>query len=253
MKITISPDRDTNGAAAAAFGAARIREAIKKRGGANIIVATGASQFELLKALVDEPDIAWDCVTGFHLDEYVGLPITHPASFRGFLWQRFHRLLPLPLRNFHYVAGDGDPAAECQRLGALIRQFPIDVCFAGIGENAHLAFNDPPANFETREPYLIVKLDDDCRRQQFGEGWFPTMEDVPTHAISMSIQQILASRTIIITAPDRRKARAVQLALEGPVTNFVPSSILQRHADTHVYLDPASATELKRPPATASR
>lgn len=252
MKITVSPNRVSNGAAAAAFGAARLREVLRARGSANIIVATGASQFEMLDALVAEPDIAWNRVTAFHLDEYVGLPITHPASFRDYLWKRFHQRLPQPLRAFHYIAGDEDPAAECERLGALIRQFPIDLCFAGIGENAHLAFNDPPADFETRKPYLVVKLDAQCRWQQFGEGWFPTLEEVPTQAISMSIQQIMASKTIIITAPDERKANAVKRSLEGPVTNLVPSSILQQHADTHVFLDPASAAQLTRQPTAAA-
>jgi glucosamine-6-phosphate deaminase len=246
LKITVSPDRVANGAAAAALGASLIRETIKARGTANIIVATGASQFELLNALVGEKDLAWDRVTAFHLDEYVGLPITHPASFRAYLWERFHRRLPLPLRALHYISGEGDPAKECERVGALIKQHPIDVCFAGVGENAHLAFNDPPADFTTKQPYLVVNLDDACRRQQFGEGWFPSFDAVPKQAISMSIQQILASRTILITAPDRRKAAAIRDSLEGPVTDKVPSSILQRHEDTHVFLDPASAALLSR-------
>jgi len=244
LKTIISPDRIANGAAAAALGASLIRETIKARGAANIIVATGASQFEMLNALVEEKNIAWDRVTAFHLDEYVGLPITHPASFRAYLWERFHRRLPLPLRALHYISGEGDPAKECERVGALIKQHPIDVCFAGVGENAHLAFNDPPADFTTKQPYLVVNLDEACRRQQFGEGWFPSLDAVPRQAISMSIQQILASRTIIITAPDQRKAAAVRDSLEGAVTNKVPSSILQRHADTHVFLDPASAALL---------
>ncbi|HVU24173.1 MAG TPA: glucosamine-6-phosphate deaminase [Opitutus sp.] len=252
MKITVSADRTRSGAAAARLGAAGIRAAIEARGAANIIVATGASQFETLDALVGEADIAWDRVTAFHLDEYVGLPITHPASFRAYLWKRFHQRLPRPLRAFHYIAGDADPAAECRRISALIAQSPVDVCFAGIGENGHLAFNDPPADFETREPYLVVNLDAACRRQQFGEGWFPTLDAVPGQAISMSIRQILASRTIIITAPDERKAVAVQRSLEGPVTNQVPSSILQQHADTHVFLDPASASRLQRHPRETS-
>jgi glucosamine-6-phosphate deaminase len=246
LKTIISPDRIANGAAAAALGASLIRETIKARGAANIIVATGASQFEMLNALVEEKNIAWDRVTAFHLDEYVGLPITHPASFRAYLWERFHRRLPLPLRALHYISGEGDPAKECERVGALIKQHPIDVCFAGVGENAHLAFNDPPADFTTKQPYLVVNLDEACRRQQFGEGWFPSLDAVPSQAISMSIQQILASRTIIITAPDQRKAAAVRDSLEGAVTNKVPSSILQRHADTHVFLDPASASLLAR-------
>ncbi len=244
MKTIVSSTRIKNGAAAAAFGAKRIRAAIAARGSANIIVATGASQFEMLAELVRQPGIAWEKVTAFHLDEYVGVPITHPASFRAYLWERFHRRLARPLRAFHYIAGDGDPRAECRRLGALIKRHPIDVCFAGIGENAHLAFNDPPADFRTKEPYLVVKLDAACRRQQFGEGWFKSLAAVPARAISMSIRQILAARTIIITAPDRRKAAAVQASLEGPVTNTVPSSILQRHRDTHVFLDRASASLL---------
>lgn len=252
VRIIVSPTRIKNGATAAAFGAARIRAALRARGEANVIVATGASQFELLAALVKEPGIAWDRVTAFHLDEYVGLPITHPASFRAYLWERFHRRLPRPLRAFHYIAADGDPQKECRRLNALIKQHPIDVCFAGIGENAHLAFNDPPADFATKQPYLVVNLDEDCRRQQYGEGWFKTFAAVPKQAISMSIRQILASRTVIITAPDKRKAAAVQRSLEGPVTNVVPSSILQRHADTHIFLDRHSAALLSgrhRPPS----
>jgi glucosamine-6-phosphate deaminase len=246
LKTVISPSRAANGVAAAALGAERIRETLKARGAASIIVATGASQFELIDALVEAPDIAWERVTAFHLDEYVGVPITHPASFRAYLWERFQRRLPRPLRAFHYIDGEGDAAAECARLAALIKPHRIDVCFAGIGENAHLAFNDPPADFKTTEPYLVVNLDQACRRQQYGEGWFPSLDAVPTQAISMSIQQILSSRTIIITAPDERKAAAVRDSLEGPVTNQVPSSILQRHADTHIFLDAASAGLLAR-------
>ena len=244
LKKQIFPNRAANGAAAAKLGAARIRETLKARGAANIIVATGASQFELLEALVAEPDIAWERITAFHLDEYVGVPITHPASFRAYLWERFQRRLPRPLRAFHYIDGEGDAAVECVRLAALIKPHPIDVCFAGIGENAHLAFNDPPADFDTTQPYLVVNLDDACRRQQYGEGWFPSFDAVPKQAISMSIQQIMSSRTIIIPAPDERKAQAVRDSLEGPVTNRVPSSILQRHADTHIFLDTASAALL---------
>ena len=176
-----------------------------------------------------EPDIAWNRVTGFHLDEYVGLPIAHPASFRGYLWQRFVSRLPLPLAAFHFLDGEGDPQAECRRVGEIIRRHPIDVAFVGIGENGHLAFNDPPADFETEEPYLVVELDDACRRQQLGEGWFPTFDDVPQQAISMSVRQIMKSRAIICTVPDERKAEAVRNAVEGEVTPQVPASILQRH------------------------
>ncbi len=246
IKIEISPDKVIAGEVAARHGARLIREALAANGYANIIVATGASQFEMLKALIKE-DIAWEKVTCFHLDEYIGLPITHPASFRAYLWERFQRELPRPLRAFHYVAGDAaDPKAECDRLGALIAQSPIDVCFAGIGENAHLAFNDPPADFDTEAAYVVVDLDEACRQQQFGEGWFPTFDDVPKQAISMGIRQILKSRAIILSVPDARKAKAVQGSLEGPVTNLVPSSILQQHADTTIYLDPDSASLLKK-------
>ncbi len=252
MNLTVALDRLECGGAAAAFGATRLRDVLKARGEANLIVATGASQFETLAALVKEPDIAWDRVTAFHLDEYVGLPISHAASFRAYLWERFHRLLPRPLRAFHYVGGDDDPERECDRLGALIAQHPIDVCFAGIGENAHLAFNDPPADFDTERPYIVVELDEACRRQQFGEGWFASFDAVPRQAISMSIRQVMKSRTIVIAAPDARKARAVRDALEGPVTNTVPSSILQRHADTHFFLDPPSAALLSRSGANRS-
>jgi glucosamine-6-phosphate deaminase len=247
IDMVISADREKTGKSAAVRGAAAIRATIAARGAANIIVATGASQLQMLEALIAEPGIAWEHVTAFHLDEYVGLPITHPASFRKYLWERFHRQLPFPLRAFHYVAGDAaDPARECARLGAVIRDHPIDVCFAGIGENAHLAFNDPPADFDTEEPYLVVNLDEACRRQQLGEGWFPDFDAVPRQAISMSIRHIMKSRVIIITAPDERKARAVRDSIEGPVTNTVPSSILQRHAHVSLFLDRPAASLLKR-------
>jgi glucosamine-6-phosphate deaminase len=245
MHISIMPDKLQMGKAAATAGAKLIREAIAARGDANIIVATGASQFEMLAALAAEPDVAWHRVTGFHLDEYVGLSITHPASFRGYLWQRFVSRLPLPLRDFHYLDGEHDPQAECRRVGNLIRQHPIDVAFVGIGENGHLAFNDPPANFETEEPYLVVELDEACRRQQLGEGWFPTFVDVPRQAISMSVRQILKSRAIICTVPDERKAAAVRGAVEGEITPQVPASILQRHGRATIYLDPLAASQLQ--------
>lgn len=246
MKILISASREINGQTAAAFGANRLREVLAQRGEANLIVATGASQFEMLEAFLQETGIAWDKVTFFHLDEYVGVPVTHPASFRKYLWERFHSKLPVPARGFHYVVGDANPAAECERLGKLITQHPIDICFAGIGENAHLAFNDPPADFATETPYLVVNLDDACRQQQLGEGWFPTINDVPKQAISMSIRQIMKSQTIIITAPDERKAKAVRDSVEGAVTNLIPSSILQEHADTHLFLDTSSASLLSK-------
>ena len=244
MKITISTDRETSGREAALLGADLLRQALQGGREASIILATGASQFAMMEALRQAPDIAWERVTVFHLDEYVGLPVTHPASFRLYLWERFHRQLPAPLKAFHYIDGAGDAAAECQRLGALIRSHRIDVCFAGMGENAHLAFNDPPADFETEQPYLVVDLDEPCRRQQWGEGWFPTLEAVPKRAISMSVRQILKSKAMILTVPDKRKASAVRRALEGPVTPDVPASILQRHPNAFLFLDPPAASQL---------
>jgi glucosamine-6-phosphate deaminase len=246
MEVVIMSDKRSIGKAAAAAGAQLLREALSVRGAANIIVATGASQFEMLDALVQEPDLAWNRVTGFHLDEYVGLPITHAASFRRYLWERFVSRLPLPLRAFHYLDAETDPHAECRRVGEILTSHSIDVAFVGIGENGHLAFNDPPADFHTKEPYLVVDLDDACRRQQLGEGWFPTFEDVPRQAISMSVRQIMKSATIICTVPDRRKAVAVRNAVEGEVTPQVPASILQNHERVTLFLDEPAATLLTR-------
>ena len=244
MKVTVAPDKQELGRMAARDGAVPLRTALAKSGRANIILATGASQFATLAALIAEPDIAWHRVSVFHLDEYVGLPITHPASFRKYLWDRFHRLLPIPLRAFHYIDAETNPQAECRRVAELIRSHPIDVAFVGIGENGHLAFNDPPADFETEEPYLLVDLDDACRKQQLGEGWFGSFDEVPRRAISMSCRQILKSQHIICSVPDRRKAQAVQGAVAGPITPSVPASILQRHASTTLYLDPEAASLL---------
>jgi glucosamine-6-phosphate deaminase len=227
-KPSILPDPVACGRAAAEAGAVLLRQAIAEKGRAVIIVATGASQFQMLEHLVSLPDIAWNRVTGFHLDEYAGLPMSHPASFRGYLWQRFLSKLPVPLADFHYVSGEGDLAAECQRLGRLIAEVSVDVAFIGIGENGHIAFNDPPADFVTEEPYLVVALDEACRRQQLGEGWFPNLEAVPTQAISMSPRQILRSHAIICTVPDSRKARAVQQAIQGEISPELPASILQK-------------------------
>jgi glucosamine-6-phosphate deaminase len=244
MNTVIESDKAVLGRRAAADGADKIRQAIRARGQANIIVATGASQFEMLSALVQEKDVDWSKVTAFHLDEYVGLPITHPASFRLYLWQRFVSKLPLPLADFHYVNAETDPRAECKRLGQVIRHHPVDVAFIGIGENAHVAFNDPPADFDTDEPYLVVQLDEACRKQQMGEGWFPTLNDVPQQAISMSVRQILKSKNIVCTVPDRRKAEAVKNSVKGPITNKVPASILQRHDGITLYLDTPAASLL---------
>ena len=244
MHVNVFDTKDEMGAAAAAWGAQRIRDAIADRGVANIIVATGASQFEMLASLATQPNIPWNLVNGFHLDEYVGLSLEHPASFRLYLWKRFVSQLPLPIRSFHYLDAEGDCQAECQRLAGIIRQHPIDVAFVGIGENGHLAFNDPPADFEIEDPYLVVDLDDACRNQQLGEGWFPTFDDVPKQAISMSVKQIMKSGAIACTVPDERKANAVRGAVKGPVTSEVPASILQHHAAAELFLDRPAASQL---------
>jgi glucosamine-6-phosphate deaminase len=232
------------GRRAAADAAARLKSAIAERGAANLVIATGASQFEVLAALVAADGIDWPRVTGFHLDEYLELPMSHPASFRRYLKDRLVDCVSLAA--FHYIDGDADSAAECHRVGELIRRHPIDVALVGIGENGHLAFNDPPADFNTDEPYIVVDLDDACRRQQFGEGWFPTFDAVPSRAISMSIRQIMRSRAIVCSVPDRRKAEAVRAALEGPVTPQVPASILQQHPNATIYLDPPAAELLEQ-------
>jgi glucosamine-6-phosphate deaminase len=245
MEIILCKDTHDLGEQAAALGSEAIRKAIEQRGEARIILATGASQFDVLSALSAGEDIRWDRVTAFHLDEYLGIPITHPASFRRYLWERFVRRLPYPLKEFHFIDGESaDPAAECRRVGEILALQPVDVAFIGIGENGHIAFNDPPADFTTEEPFILVDLDEACRRQQFGEGWFPTLDDVPSRAISMSPHQIMKSRKIICSVPDRRKAEAVKAALEGPVTPKVPASILQTHGNAAILLDPESASLL---------
>ncbi|MEP7457086.1 glucosamine-6-phosphate deaminase [Phyllobacterium sp. SB3] len=236
-------DKTALGAAAAKLGAEAIRAAIAAKGKASIIVATGASQFEVLQNLVTADDIDWSKVTAFHLDEYVGMEITHPASFRKFLQERFVDPLGGAVA-FHRINGEGDAAAEAERVSALIARHKIDVCFAGIGENCHLAFNDPPADFETDKPYIVVTLDEACRKQQMGEGWFPTLEAVPQKAISMSIRQILKSELIILSVPDERKAQAVKDAVQGKVDPMHPASIVQKHPNTVLLLDPDSASRL---------
>jgi glucosamine-6-phosphate deaminase len=246
MQIHISPTVDALGHAAADAGAALIRQTLHDRSAANVILATGASQFTMLAALLQQPDLPWHRVTLFHLDEYLGLPPTHPASFRNYLRDRFVSHLPEPPAAIHWIDGEADPQHECRRLGAIIRQHPIDVAFVGIGENGHLAFNDPPAHFDTEEPFIEVELDAACRRQQLGEGWFPTLDAVPTRAISMSIRQIMKSEHIICTVPEARKAAAVQQTITGPITPDVPASILQRHAKVSLFLDTNSSRLLPR-------
>ncbi len=244
MKIDLSDSPGELGMKAARQGAGEIRRAISARGEARIILATGASQFDVIAALVAAPDVAWSKVTVFHLDEYLDLPEAHKASFRGYLKTRFAAKID-DLGAFIFIEGDAeDTAGEVARVNKAIGLGDIDVAFIGIGENGHLAFNDPPADFDTKEPYIVVELDEQCRRQQANEGWFAELSEVPRRAISMSIQQILAAKTIICAVPDGRKAGAVQAALEGPVTNLCPASILQTHGQTRLYLDRQSAAKL---------
>lgn len=245
MKIDIKSNPVALGHAAGTVAAAFIRRAIEEKGSANIILATGTSQFETLNQLIREKNIDWSQVVMFHLDEYIGIPETHPASFRKYLKERFLAKVP-GLKAVHLINGETNPEAECIWLGDLITQHPIDVALVGIGENGHLAFNDPPADFDTEEPYIIVDLDEACRKQQYGEGWFKTVDDVPKQAISMSIKQIMRSKHIICSVPDARKAQAVKNSVEQTVSNVFPASILQTHENCLLFLDEASAALLSK-------
>jgi glucosamine-6-phosphate deaminase len=221
-----------------------MRGAIREHGRARIVVATGTSQIDFLDELTKAKDIDWSRVEMFHLDEYIGLPITHPASFRKYLLERLIR--KTGITQYHLLDGDGDPREVVRRVGEELKSAPIDIAFAGMGENGHLAFNDPPADFETEEPYLIVNLDETCRRQQVGEGWFADISEVPRQAISMSVRQILKAREIISVVPDGRKAQAVKRCIEGPIGPMAPASILRNHPATTIYLDRESASFLSR-------
>ncbi|KAG4069256.1 hypothetical protein HA402_012109 [Bradysia odoriphaga] len=243
MKVIRSKDPQTLGTAAGNAAIALIKAAIAEKGSANIILATGTSQFETIRQLISS-DIDWGKVNMFHLDEYIGLPVTHPASFRKYLRERFLEKVA-PLQSVCLISGEGDPAVECARISALIQAYPIDVALVGVGENGHLAFNDPPADFTTTNPYLVVNLDAACRQQQMNEGWFSAVSEVPLQAISMSVHQILLSKHIICSVPGERKAQAVKDSLEQPVSNLFPASILQTHADCVFYLDEASASLLQ--------
>ena len=231
------------GQQAAQLAVKHINHAIADKGFANIILATGTSQFETLKHLT-KATIDWSKVNLFHLDEYLGISPDHPASFCAYLQKRFIDQVT-PLKAVHLISGEEKSADQtCQQLSAHILKHPIDLALIGIGENGHLAFNDPPANFETTIPFIIVELDEACRKQQLGEGWFPSLEEVPKRAISMSIQQILKSKCLIVSVPDLRKARAVKAALQGSVDPQQPASILQKHPQCHLFLDEQSASLL---------
>jgi glucosamine-6-phosphate deaminase len=245
MKINIASDHQKLGQAAGKTTGRLILETIEQRGSANIILATGTSQFETLNQLIDQTEIDWNKVVMFHLDEYIGLPITHAASFRKYLKERFLSKVS-PLKGAYLIDGENEVEAERHRLANLIKQHPIDVALVGIGENGHLAFNDPPADFETDEPYITVNLDENCRKQQLGEGWFKNIEEVPRQAISMSIRQIMKSRHIVCSVPDKRKALAVKNSVEQKISNLYPASILQSHKHCTLFLDQYSASLLNK-------
>ena len=243
MLIRVFSDRVSLGRAAAEQAAVAIRRAIAEHGQARIIAATAASQLEFLDALTKVPEIEWSKVEVFHLDEYIGLPLTHPGSFRKMLLEQLVR--KTGITHYHLLDGDtADPSEVVKRVGKELASMPVDIAFLGIGENGHIAFNDPPADFATEEPYIIVNLDEACRQQQVGEAWFADISQVPQRAISMSARQILKAREILAVVPGPRKAEAVKLCLEGTISPMAPASILRRHPSATVYLDQASASLL---------
>lgn len=245
MKIKIFETKKEMGKVAAERAAEVLEEAIKEKGEAVFVAATGASQFEFLKAFTSMPSIDWSRTTMFHLDEYIGIPENHPASFRKYLKERLiNKVHP---GTTYLIKGDAeDPELECERLNKIISKKEIDVSFVGIGENGHLAFNDPPADFNTEKPYVVVELNEACRRQQLGEGWFNSLKEVPHRAISMSIKQIMKSRNIICTVPDARKAEAVKDCFEGTISPAHPASILRKHERVFLFLDKDSARLLEK-------
>jgi glucosamine-6-phosphate deaminase len=242
MRTVLTDNHEAMGAWVAQNAGDRLRDRIAEAGQAYLLVATGASQFEVLRALVAQPGIDWSCVHGFHLDEYAGLSSDHPASFCRYLRERF--VEQVPVASFLYLDGSRNPQEMIAEASQAIADITIDVALVGVGENGHLAFNDPPADFETAKPYLLVELDEPCRRQQVGEGWFPTLADVPRQAISMSIKQILKSRVIYCSVPDTRKADAIATMLSGPISPMLPASILREHRSAVLVLDRAAASKL---------
>jgi len=243
MLLRVFNDRVSLGRAAAEQAATAIRNAIAARGHARIIAATAASQLEFLDALTHSPGIDWTKVEAFHLDEYIGLPITHPGSFRKMLMEQLVK--KTGIKKYHLLDGDApDPSAVVREVGKDLASAPIDIAFLGIGENGHIAFNDPPADFNTEDPYIIVSLDEACRQQQVGEAWFADISKVPTRAISMSARQILKAKEILAVVPDQRKAHAVKACFGGEISPMAPASILRRHANATVYLDKHSASLL---------
>jgi glucosamine-6-phosphate deaminase len=239
MKINILKTPKEVGIAAAEFSTAILNKAIVEKGSARLILSTGASQFETLEAFIEQK-VDWEKVEMFHLDEYVNLPQSHPASFCKYLLERF--VNKVNLKCCHFVNGTGDIARNIRELTVAIRKRPIDLALVGIGENAHIAFNDPPADFNTEAAYIVVNLDDNCKRQQVREGWFPTINDVPKQALSMTVYQILQSKVIVSAVPHQVKANAIKLMLENDETPMIPATILKKHPNFHVFLDQGSAS-----------
>jgi len=243
MLLRVFGDKISLGHAAADQAASAIRHAIAERGCARIVAATAASQLEFLGALTKEPGIDWKRVEAFHLDEYIGLPITHPGSFRRMLMEQL--VAKTGITQYHLLEGDAaDPAEVVREVGKQLASAPIDIAFLGIGENGHIAFNDPPADFNTDDPYIIVALDEACRRQQVGEAWFSEISQVPQYAMSMSARQILKAKEILAVVPDKRKAQAVRDCFEGEISPMAPASILRRHPNATIYLDKSSGSLL---------
>ena len=245
IKINISDTPQAMAKAAAETVVDKIVQSIEQSNQASVVLATGTSQFEVLGHLVQTDRIDWSRVTMFHLDEYVGLAQTHKASFRRYLTERFLNRVG-SLKAVYLIRGDADdPDEQCQYLSEIISQHEITVTLAGIGENGHLAFNDPPADFDTTLPYIIVDLDERCRMQQVNEGWFTAVDEVPTQAVSMSIQQIMKSKCLVVCVPDSRKAGAVKNTLTQPVSQDYPASVIREHKNCYLYLDEKSAALLK--------
>jgi glucosamine-6-phosphate deaminase len=248
MILKVFEDKASLARVAAAQAAAAIQRAIAERGRARVVAASAMSQFEFLGALTSTPDVDWKRIELFHLDEYIGLPMTHPASFCKFLQE--HLISKTGITMLHLLNGAEDPAEVIRLANKAISAAPIDVAFVGIGENGHLAFNDPPADFQTEDPYIVVGLDEACRQQQVGEGWFADLSAVPKQAISMSVQQVLKAREILAVVPDKRKAEAIKACFDGPISPLAPASILRTHPNATIYLDLQSAALLS--PATLS-
>jgi glucosamine-6-phosphate deaminase len=242
MQIKIFPTLEAMAQTAAEEAATALRDAITANGTARLIAATGAAQFRFLELLTAKRGIAWDKVELFHLDEYIGLPDDHPASFVRFLKERL--IEKTRIKTAHLMGGLGDPRETIRKFTDEIRKRSIDVAFIGIGENGHLAFNDPPADFDTDESFIMVELDEPCRQQQFGEGWFPSFNDVPKTAISMTVKEILKAKKIFAIVPEKRKAKAVAECFEGGIDPMHPASILRVQSNATVYMDTDSASEL---------